>query len=129
MNAARAWGALVLATMAMACASGAKLAQGPNARPVPDSLAHTLCTGAGDGASIQVWREKDGTFVVFEVKPDPARGADAPTTFYDDHAREVLRVASHADAPSSPQALEAERRRETVTLQGKRAEKIACKGK
>lgn len=131
---ARACGVLVvaLAVTSGACASGAKLASGPNARPVPDSITHTLCTGefGGDGAQIQVWRERDGTFVVFELKPDITKhGGHAPTTFYDDGAREVLRIASQAVAPSSPQALEADRRRESVTLEGKRAEIIGCKGK
>ncbi len=128
---ARACVALVFVVASCAACGGARLAKGPNARPVPDSLAHKLCTGefGGDGAQIRVWREKDGTFVVFELAPDIAKHSDAPTTFYDDTAREVLRLRSQADAPSSPQALEADRRRDSVTLEGKRAEIIACKGK
>lgn len=124
--------ALACACALAACASGAKLANGPNARPVPDAVIHAVCTSdsGGDAATIQVWRERDGALVVLELSPDIGkRGSHAPTTFFDEAGREVLRLASHAVAPGSPEALEAERKRETVTLEGRKAEVIPCKGK
>jgi len=120
----------LVVVMIAGCASGAKLAKMPNAKPIPDATIRAICKSqyGGDGASIQVWREKDGTFVVFELRPD-AKKPDAPTTFFDDLPQEVLRVSSHEGSAGSPQALEDERKRETVTLQGRKAEIIPCKGK
>jgi hypothetical protein len=110
---------------------GDKLAKMPNARPLPAATVHSLCTSAygGDAAKLQVWRQRDGAFVVVELLPDVAKhGEDSPTTFFDDDGREVLRVR-HVDAPSSPEALDNDRRREDVTQGGGKAEVIACKGK
>jgi hypothetical protein len=114
-----------LATTALGCPDPA---HAPNAKPMPAATIHAICASesGGDGAVVQVWREADGTFVVNELSNE---AHDAPLVFFDDDGRETMRISSHADTPSSPEALEAGRRRDLATRDGIKAEKIPCKGK
>jgi hypothetical protein len=115
----------VLATTALGCPDPA---HAPNAKPMPDATVHAICTSesGGDGATIQVWRESDGTFVVNELSN---KAHESPLVYFDDDGRETMRISSHSDTPSSPEALEAGRRRDLATRDGTKAEKIPCTGK
>jgi hypothetical protein len=115
----------VLALAAVGCRDPA---HAPNAKPMPDATVHAICASeaGGDGATIQVWRESDGTFVTNELS---SHAHEAPLVFFDDDGRETMRISDHSDTPSSPDALEAERRRDLATRDGVKAEKIPCKGK
>jgi hypothetical protein len=121
-------GALVVAVVALAAIACRDPAHAPNAKPMPDATIHAICASesGGDAATIQVWRESDGTFVVNELS-NPTH--DAPLVFFDDDGRETMRISDHSDTPSSPEALEAGRRRDLATREGVKAEKIPCKGK
>ncbi len=66
-------------------------AHAPNAKPMPDATVHAICVSesGGDTATIQVWRESDGTFVVNELS-NPTH--DAPLVFFDDDGRGTMRI-------------------------------------
>jgi hypothetical protein len=107
-------------------------AHAPKAKPMSDATVHAICASdaggdaGGDAATIQVWREADGTFVVNELV---SHAKDAPLVYFDDDGRETMRISDHSSTPSSPEALEAGRRRDLATRDGIKAEKIPCKGR
>ena len=103
-------------------------AHAPKAKPMSDATVHAICASdaGGEAATIQVWRESDGTFVVNELV---SHAKDAPLVYFDDDGRETMRISDHSSTPSSPEALEAGRRRDLATRDGIKAEKIPCKGK
>jgi len=91
---------------------------------VAPDLVKTICAapGAGKGAHVQVWRRPDDASVTtLELLPG---ASSSPTVLYDDTGREQLTLPARHD--SSPEALEDDRRRDTIIEDGKRAEKIPC---
>jgi hypothetical protein len=115
----------LVASLALSCRDPAHAV---NAKPMSDATIHAICAteAGGDGSTIQVWRESDGTFVTNELL---GHAHDAPLVYFDDDGRESMRISDHSDTPSSPEALEAGRRRDLATRDGVKAEKIPCKGK
>lgn len=112
----------VAATSAMACRQ-----RPPPGPPPAPSAVRAICTSelGGDGARIQVWRRMDGTIATLELIAPPSI-ADAPSVFFDETGRESQRIASHPVAPGSPEALDADRRRDMATADGKKAEVVRC---
>ena len=88
-----------------------------------------LCSSdlGGPKASLQVWRDDADRITIYELVPDPDAPAKASAALYDSRGREQLRLPPVED-PSSPQALEVQRRRETVFEDSKRRESIECRG-
>ncbi len=99
------------------------------AGPAPDArVIRKLCTSdlGGPQASVQVWRDDQDRVTVLELQPDPDAKAKASAALYDSRGREQLRLPA-VEGVATPQALEVQRRRETIFEDSKRSESIDCK--
>jgi len=96
----------------------------PPHAPVAPDLLKTICGASGAGAHVQVWRRTDdASITTLEVEP---KARDGMLVFYDERGREQLQMPAHPDAPSSPEALQDDQRRDNVVEDGSRAERVPC---
>jgi hypothetical protein len=118
--------ALVLAPLALVACD--KFVRHAPKGPPPDArVVARLCASelAGPGASLRTWRDEQGQLVLLELLPGQDGRSHASTAYYDTRGRETLRVAPFDD-PGSPQALDAEQRREEVTAGLRPGETVPC---
>ncbi len=87
-----------------------------------------LCTSdlGGPEASVVIWRDSTDAVALYDLTPDPHAKAKASVALYDSRGHEELRLPP-VEAPTSPEALEVERRRESVLEDTKKGETIDCK--
>lgn len=117
--------ALAVAMAAQACDTFVRHA--PKGPPPSAAVVRAVCTSelGGPKARVRVWRDDHGQVTVLELFPDPNAKARASEALYDTRGREQLRLPP-IDDPGSPQALEADRRRDTVIEDSRRGETLSC---
>jgi len=95
--------------------------------PTNPAVVQKLCGSdlGGPKAELHVWRDDRDAVTVYELVPDEDGTARGTTALYDSRGREQLRMPA-IDPPSSPLALERDRRRDAVVEDSKRAETLAC---
>lgn len=79
----------------------------------------------GPKAELHVWRDEAEQVTIYELIPDSDGPAAGTTALYDSRGREQLRMP-RIDPPTSPQALERDRRRDSVLEDSHRRETVDC---
>jgi hypothetical protein len=95
--------------------------------PADPRVVQRLCNSdlGGPNAELQIWRDRADAITIYELVPDPDGPGKGTTALYDSRGREQLKMPP-PDMPTSPDALEIDRRRGTVLEDSKRRETIAC---
>jgi hypothetical protein len=96
--------------------------------PVDARVVQKLCTSdlGGPKAELHVWRDNVDRVTVYELIPDSDGPAAGVTALYDSRGREQLRMPRIA-APTSPEGLERDRRRDSVLEDSQQRETVDCK--
>jgi hypothetical protein len=99
----------------------------PKGPPPDGAVVRSLCRSdlGGPRASLRVWRDDHGEVTLYELRSDPALRNRSWMALFDTRGREQLRQPP-IEAPGSPDALEADRKRETVIEDSRLGETIKC---
>jgi len=79
----------------------------------------------GPHATLRVWRDSEGLVAVLELFPDPKAHARASSALYDSRGRELARIPV-IEERGSPQALEADSKREATVGDSRIGETLSC---
>jgi hypothetical protein len=96
--------------------------------PVDARVVRMLCASdlGGPKAELHVWRDGADRVTIYELVPDTDGPSAGATALYDSRGREQLHWPPIA-APTSPERLERDRRRDAVLEDSQERETIACK--